>query len=75
MAPNAQQQALAGIKIGVTFDPTQFAPVDAVHDYPAKQLLAWVGASELRAKRALAHELVRPCPRLKVLTTLYEMLS
>ncbi len=75
MPISQRQQSLSHIKVKVTYDLDRYAPTDAVPDYPTKRLLAWVGASELRAKRVLAHELARPHPRLKVIITLADMLG
>jgi hypothetical protein len=68
------RDALKGIKVKVTFAPEQLAPKDDVPTGTTKELLTWIGRSELRAKRVLARELASPTPRIKLVRALHGML-
>lgn len=70
----AERDALRDIKIKVKFAPEQAAPVDDVPQGTTKELLAWIGSSEMRAKRVLARELVEDSPRVTLVRALHEML-
>lgn len=70
----ADRDALRGIKVKVTFAPEKMAPKDDVPTGTTKELLVWIGSSELRAKRVLARELAQPSPRVKLIRTLHWML-
>lgn len=71
----AERAAVRDIKVKVTYAPEKLAPVDDVPEGTTKELITWVGRSELRAKRVLARELADPTPRLRLITALYEMLQ
>ncbi len=68
-------EGLRDIKVKVTYAPEKLYPVDAVPDLPARELLRWVGRSEIRAKRVLAREIASVSPRLIILRRLTELLE
>jgi hypothetical protein len=71
---SVDRESLRGIKIKVRFAPEKLAPVDDVPQGTTKELITWVGSSELRAKRVLARELTEFSPRVQLVRALHEML-
>lgn len=73
-APRISRAELRHIKVKVTFAPEQLAPKDDIPTGTVDELVAWVGRSDLRAKRVLAREIAARSPRLTLVDALYTML-
>ena len=71
----AERAALKGIPVKVRYAPEKIAPKDDMPQGTTNELLAWVGSSEIRAKRVLAREIEERSPRPRLITELSKMLD
>lgn len=74
-ARRAERAAIRAIRVKIAYQNPDIKPVDDIFQGTAREVIDWVGTSEIRARRALARELDSDSPRILVVENMHKLLQ